>query len=113
MLPELDGIRLAILGLHNYQDRSVLHMHASGPRCDTLHGPDELYPWATIRVRDSGGHWHATRTIGRSGMDGEVALRVEVVPPLSRADAWIELLAAGRSAEVRATLPLHWESFLF
>jgi len=87
MLPELDGIRLAILRLHNYQDRSVLDMHASGPRCDTLHGPDELY--------------------------GEVALRVEVVPPLSRADAWIELLAAGRSAEVRATLPLHWESFLF
>lgn len=108
-LPELDGIRLVVLGLHNCQDSTVLHMHASGPKCDALHGPDELYPWATIWVRDSGGRWHAARTLGRSGMNGEVALRVEVVPPLSRATARIELLAAGQSAEVRATVPVHWE----
>jgi hypothetical protein len=30
VLPELDGIKLAILGLHNCQDSTVLHMHASG-----------------------------------------------------------------------------------
>jgi hypothetical protein len=34
---------------------------------------------------------------------------VEVVPPLSRSTVWIELLAVGQSAEVRATLPIHWE----
>ena len=109
LLPELDGIRLAILGLHNCQDSTVLHMHASGRRSDVIHGPDELYPWATIWVHDDGGRWHATRTIGRSGRPEEVALRVEVVPPLSRSTAWIELLAAGQSAEVRAALPLHWD----
>ena len=110
LLPELDGIRLAILGLHNCQDSTVLHMHASGPRCDALHhGADELYPWATLWVHDDGGRWHATRTISRSGQAGEVAVRVEVVPPLSRSTARIELLAAGRSAEVRAALPLHWD----
>ncbi len=109
MLPELDGIRLAVLGLHNCQDSTVAHMHASGPRSEAIYGPDELYPWATLWVRDDGGRWHATRTLGRSGRPGEVALRVEVVPPLSRATAWIELLAAGQSAEVRATLPLHWD----
>jgi Sigma-70, region 4 len=109
VLPELDGIRLAVLGLHNCQDSTVLHMHASGPNSEAIYGPDELYAWALLWVRDSAGRWHTTRTIGRSGIGGEVALRVEVVPPLSRADAWIELLAAGRSAGVRATLPLHWE----
>ena len=109
VLPELDGIRLAVLGLHNCQDSTVLHMHASGPNTDAIHGPDDLYPWAIIWVRDSGGRWHATRTLGRSGRDDEVALRVEVVPSLSRATAWIELLAAGPSAELRATVPLHWE----
>jgi hypothetical protein len=109
VLPELDGIRIAILGLHNCQDSTVLHMHASGPRSDAIYGPDELYAWAVVWVRDSGGRWHATRTIGRSGMSGEVALRVEVVPPLSHGTAWIELLAAGQSAEVRAILPLDWE----
>src|SRR5271165_4255384 len=31
MLPDLDGIRLAILGLHNYRDNTVVHLHASGP----------------------------------------------------------------------------------
>jgi len=109
LLPELDGIRLALLGLHNCQDRTVVHMHASGPRSEVIYGPDEMYAWATLWVRDDGGRWHATRTIGRSGMNGEVALRLEVVPPLSRATAWIELLAAGQSAEVRAALPLRWE----
>jgi hypothetical protein len=84
-------------------------MHASGRRSDVIHGPDELYPWATIWVHDDDRRWHATRTIGRSGRPGEVALRVEVVPPLSRSTAWIELLAAGQSAEVRAALALHWD----
>lgn len=109
VLPEVDRIRLAILGLHNCQDSTVVHMHASGPRSEVIYGPHELYAWATIWVRDDGGHWHATRTIGRSGTNSEVALRVEVAPPLSRATAWIEVLAAGQSAEVRATLPPRWD----
>ncbi len=50
---------------------------------------------------------HAPRS--QSGMNGEVALRLEVVPPLSRAAAWIEVLAAGQSAQARVTLPLRWE----
>jgi hypothetical protein len=109
VLPELDGIRLSVLGLHNCQDSTVVHMHASGPNTDAVHGPDELYPWAIIWVRDSGGRWHATRTLARSARPGEIALRVEVVPPLSQGTAWIEMLAAGPSAELRATVPLHWE----
>ena len=39
MLPDLDGIRLAILGLHNYRDNTAVHLHASGPMCDAIHGP--------------------------------------------------------------------------
>jgi hypothetical protein len=91
MLPEVDGIRLAILGLHNCQDSTVVHMHASGPRSEVIYGPRELYAWATIWVRDDGRHWHATRTIGRSGTNSEVALRVQVVPPPSRATVSTQL----------------------
>jgi len=109
VLAELDGITLAILGLHNCAGRTVLHLHASGPMCEVSYAPDELYYWPVIWIRDSGGRWHTTRTRGRSGMNGEVALRLEVVPPLSRATAWIEVHAAGRSAQARATLPLRWE----
>lgn len=36
VLPELDGIRLAILGLHNCEGSTVVHMHASGP---AFHSP--------------------------------------------------------------------------
>jgi hypothetical protein len=50
-LPELNGIRLAILGLHNYQDSTVLHMHASGPMCHVSYGPDELYSWPMMDTR--------------------------------------------------------------
>ena len=65
VLPELDGIQLTILGLHNCQDSSILHMHASGPTCDVIYGPDELYSWPTIWIRDSDGRWHTTRTSGQ------------------------------------------------
>jgi hypothetical protein len=34
---------------------------------------------------------------------------VEVVPPLSRATTWIEVVTTGRSAQVIARLPLRWE----
>jgi hypothetical protein len=37
-----------------------------------------------------------------------MTLRLEVVPPLSRATTWIEIVAAGQSAQARATLPLRW-----
>jgi len=110
VLPDLDGIQLTILGLHNCGDSTIVHLHASGPVCDAIHGPDELYAWPPIWVLDSGGRWHATRTSGQSGMDGEIALRLEIVPPLSRATTWIEVRAIGRSAEARARLPLRWQS---
>jgi len=104
--PELDGIRLAIPGLHTCLGDTVLHMHASGPMCHMSHGPDEQYSWPMIWIRDNGGHWHATRTRGRSGIGGEIALRLQVVPPLSHATAWIEVPATAQPAEARTTLPL-------
>jgi hypothetical protein len=108
-LPELDGITLAILGLHNCQGRTVVHMHASGPMNQVSYMPAELYYWPVTWIRGNGGRWHATRTLGRSGIDGGTALRVEVVPPLSRATTGIEVVTTGRSAEARARLPLRWE----
>ncbi len=50
-------------------------------------------------IPDNGGHWHATRTRGRSGIGGEIALRLQVVPLLSHATAWIEVAATGQPAE--------------
>ena len=105
-LPELEGITLAILGLHNCQDRTVVHIHASGPMGQVNYTPAAaLYYWPVIWIRDNGGGWHATRLLGQSGN----ALRMEMVPPLSRATTQIEVVATGCLAEARARLPLRWE----
>jgi hypothetical protein len=108
-LPDLGGITLAILGLHNCLGRTVVHVHASGPMNHLSYGPAEEYYWPVTWIRDNTGRWHATRTLGRSGNAGGTALRVEVVPPLSRATTAIEVITTGRSAEARARLPLRWE----
>jgi hypothetical protein len=41
-------------------------------------------------------------------MNGEIALRLEIVPPLSRATTPIKVRAIGQSAQARARLQLHW-----
>jgi hypothetical protein len=102
--PELDGIRLSILGLNNADDGTVLYAHASGT-------PDVAADFPLgIWVRDSDGRWHATRISGwNEHDDGEMTMRLEVVPPLGHTAAWIDVLAAGSSAEACATLPVRWQ----
>jgi hypothetical protein len=107
--PELDGIRLALLGLHNTDGQTILHLLASGlPEDDGL-GPSilENLP-VSVWVRDSGGRWHVAGVDGAHFCDGEYWLRLRLRPALARSTAWIEVVAAGRSAEVCATLPLAW-----
>ena len=113
-LPELDGIRLSVLGLHNFDGSTVLYGHASGVTPPGSGGPPgaELDFPLRIWVRDSRGRWHATRATTRRWSaedDREMTLRLEVVPPLSRATTWIEMLAAGQSAQAQTTLPLRWQ----
>ena len=68
-------------------------------------------PLPVLWIQDSSGRWHATRTEGlsRSGNGGEVVLWLAIVPPLDRGTAWIDVVATGRSAEVRVRLPLCWK----
>jgi hypothetical protein len=40
------------------------------------------------------------------GNTGVTIVSMRIVPPMDRGTAWINIAAAGRSAEVRATLPL-------
>ncbi len=110
-VPELDGIRLTIVGLHNSAACTVLLVQAVGVTPDGYDGRLGVEPAFPLRiwVRDSGGRWHATRARGWAGADHtEVTMRLQVLPPLSR-PAWIDVLAAGQSAEARITLPLRWQ----
>jgi hypothetical protein len=64
-LPELDGIRLAILGLHTCRGDTVVHMRASGPMCHAVYGtgrcrcagsPSSTSLPACLRPRRTPGH---------------------------------------------------------
>jgi len=98
-LPEVDGIKILILGLHRNENGTVLHLQASAVE------PKGGLP--VLWLRDDGGHWHTTRPRGTSTRDGEVTMRLLIVPPVHRT-AWIEVVAAGMSAEVLTTLALRW-----
>jgi hypothetical protein len=105
-LPEVEGIGLTVLGLHDSGDRTVVFMHASGTTGDTSF---ELNTWPVIWIRDSDGGWHATGTGGSADEDGEVSMDVLMVPPLGRETDRIEVVASGRSAQARAILPVRWQ----
>ncbi len=108
VLPELDGIRLAVCGLHNHQESTVLHVLARGVTADSQPGPlgvDMDFP-LSVWLRDSGGRWHVGNLAGRHRAGPEYAIGLQMVPPMPLTPPWVEVLAAGRSAEVRARLPL-------
>jgi hypothetical protein len=109
-LPELDGIRLALLGLQHAEGSSSLYVLARGRMRDHHPGPldvDLTFP-LSIWLRVAGGRWHAARPDRRHRTDGECTIRLQLVPPLTRPTPWIDVLAGGQSAEVRARLPLRW-----
>ena len=111
-LPELDGIRLALVGLHNSQGTTVLHVLARGLRREERlgpHGIDLDFP-LSFWLRDNGGRWHAARPIGWQPSDPEHSIGLMLVPPLPRSTAWVEVRVGGRSGEIRARLPLRWGS---
>jgi hypothetical protein len=109
-LPELDGIRLTLLSLLNTDGGSWLQVLARGLEPETPRGPfgiDSYFP-VSVWIRDSGGRWHACRPDGWHRHNGEYAGKLQLVPPLTRSTEWIEVLAAGPSAQVRVQLPLRW-----
>jgi hypothetical protein len=112
-LPDLDGIRLALLGLHNTEGHSSLYALARGMTAEGRPGPlgvDLDFP-LSIWLRDPGGRWHTTCPAAwhRPGPPHrECTMRLRLVPPLPRSTPWVEVLAGGQSAEVSARLPLRW-----
>ena len=110
-LPELDGARVAVLGLHHSERGTILHLHAGGV---TMEDDWEYYravrPLPTLWIRDSAGRWHATRDYAPwpPGDKGEVTLELAITPPLEAGTRWIDVVAAGQSAQVRARLPVRW-----
>jgi hypothetical protein len=111
-LPELDGIKLVLLGLHNCDGSTWMNALTIGSWVDRPEragplGLEAAFP-LSIWVRDGAGRWHVARATGWHLDDGEAELTLRLTPPLAWRPDRIEVLVAGQSAEVRATLPLSW-----
>jgi hypothetical protein len=110
-LPEVDGVRLAVLGLHQEERGTILHLHAEGVTMeDDWEYHRAVRPLPTLWIRDHAGRWHATRDYAPRplGEGGEVTLELAIAPPLEAGTPEIDLMAAGPSAQVQARLPLRW-----
>jgi hypothetical protein len=86
-----------------------MHLLASGVTSeDDWEFARGVIPLPVLWIRDSNGRWHTTRTDGVSPWSdtGVITLWLEIVPPLEHGTAWIEISAAGPSAQARVTLPL-------
>jgi hypothetical protein len=110
-LPELSGVRLILLSLHPGDHGTWMNTVAIGEMADGRHsmlGLNMSFP-LSVWILDSTGGWHVARPDHMHPYEGDYALTLRLVPPLTRSATWIEVLAAGRSAEVRARLPVHWQ----
>jgi hypothetical protein len=116
-LPGLDGAQIAIAGLHHGERVTILHLLATGVTLEAG-WPYGIRPLPALWIRDSDSRWHTTRlddVVSPWADNGAypwtdtcmIAAWLRIIPPLSRGTAWIEISAAGQSAQVRATLPLN------
>jgi hypothetical protein len=110
-LPGLDGARVTVTGLHNGEHGQFLHLLASGVT------PEYTWPYGTIAnrmpvlwLRDRNGRWHTARPARSAPLrdTDDFLLWHRVVPPLYHRTPWIDLVAVGQSAQIRARLPLSW-----
>ena len=116
-LPELDGAKIAIAGLHHGERGTIMHLLATGVTLeDDWPYARGIRPLPALWIRDSDGRWHATRLDGLSPWADNganpwtdtsmVTVWLRIIPPLDRGTTWIQISATGRTAQVRATLPL-------
>jgi hypothetical protein len=108
-LPELDSAQITIIGLHHGERGTIMHLLVSGV---TLEEEWEyargVRPLPVLWIRDNDGRWHATDLAGVSpwGTTGATIISMRLIPPLDPGTTWIQIAAAGPSAQVLATLPL-------
>lgn len=111
VLPEVDGARVAVGGLHTRDNQTFLHVVVGRERPGRpIHDPGPLaHQGFCCWLRDEGGQWHVA-VPGSWGGDGhrEVTGTLRVLPPLSRDSSRVTLLASTLSSQVRADVPLAW-----
>jgi hypothetical protein len=112
MLPEIDGARLVIAGLHSGGSGSFLHVVMEGglrplPR---RRPPGQItdtgFSWW---ARDDAGGWHLGTLADVDPVGGtEALLRLALLPPLGHATTTLTVEISGPVSQVTASLPVLW-----
>lgn len=102
VLPELDGARFAVAGLHTGYGQTWLHVLAYG----TVAGGIDPRAATSWWLRDDTGQWHVAVVTA----EGENYRQLLVVPPVTPGSTALDLVVAGQAARARAQLPLTWWS---
>ncbi len=110
-LPEMDGARIALGGLHSVDDHSYLHVFGCGlPSAWTSrrYGP-EARPASGWWLRDDAGHWHAAvPSECREDIRGEMAIMLRVLPPLGQETNSGTLFLTLPAGHASVHVPLSW-----
>ena len=110
-LPELDGARIALGGLHSVDDQSYLHVFGCGlpPAWTSRRFGPEARPAFGWWLRDDAGHWHAA--VPREWTEdvhGETSIMLRVLPPLGHETSSGTLFITLQASRASVHLPLSW-----
>ena len=110
-LPELDGARIALGGLHSVDGQSYLHVFGCGlpPAWTSRRFGPEARPAFGWWLRDDAGHWHAA--VPREWTEdvhGEASIMLRVLPPLGHGTSSGTLFITLQASRASVHLPLSW-----
>ena len=110
-LPELNGARVVLAGLHTLNGQTYLHVLGCGwPASWSARrfGPGML-PAFGWWLQDDAGHWHvAVQRQWTEGPGGETFVMLRVVPPLGRETASGTLFVTTPEQRAAVRVPLSW-----
>jgi hypothetical protein len=111
VLPDVDGARVAVGGLHTRGNQSWLHVVVGRERPGRLvvdAGPLS-HQGFSCWLGDDTGQWHvAGPGSWSSDGHGEVTGSLQVLPPLGRETSRLTVLASTLTSQVQAEVPLRW-----
>jgi hypothetical protein len=110
VLPDVDGARVVVGGLHTRDGQTHLHVVVGRERPGRLvvdAGPLSHQGFCCW-LRDDSGQWHVAVAGSWSSSGREVTGSLQVLPPLGRDTTRVTLLASTLTSQVRAEVPLHW-----
>jgi hypothetical protein len=108
-LPEVDGARFAVAGIHAGRTRTALHVIGRGLRPMPRPGQDLRFSWWACDEADT---WHLGMGQAWHLANDDLSMRLVLLPPLRPGDpgstGTLTLEVTGTTRQLTADLTVHW-----